>query len=71
MNARIDQAHSLRPRLEHLLIAQQQLRAAHNDRLMEFEVERAIEELGSGEPTSHTETIERWASQYLASQGAA
>lgn len=61
----IDQAHSLRPRLETLLIAQMKLRHAHNDAHMEFEVERAIEELGSGYPTSHTETVERWAQSFV------
>lgn len=81
----IDQAHSMRPRLETLLVAQMRLRrqcarqqpgdvrpavvelavGEKANRLWLFELERAIEELGSGFPTSHTDTVERWASAYL------
>lgn len=62
---RIDQAHSLRPRLEELLEAQAKLRRAHNDPFMEFEVERAIGSLASGWPTSQSDIVERWAHAYL------
>ena len=56
-------------RLELFLMAQMRLRRAHNDRLMEFEVERAIEEESSGCTCSHTDTIALWCSAYL--EGAA
>ena len=63
---RVDQAHSMRPRLEELLEAQMRLRA-HPDgnRHWIFEVERAIEEIQSGYPTSHSDTVELWAHAFL------
>lgn len=56
--------------LEILLMAQLRLRAAHNDRLMEFETETAIEEVNSGESNSHTQTILNWAHTFLARSAA-
>lgn len=61
----IDQAHSRRPRLETLLMFQQALKRDRAGRLDQFEVEVAIEELQSGWPTPHTETVERMALAYL------
>lgn len=52
--------------LETLLMAQLRLRRLHNDRLMEFETEKAIEEVNSGEMTSHAQTILNWANSFLA-----
>lgn len=62
---RIDQAHSMAPRLDILLMAQQRLKGEHRDDHMEFEVDRGIEALAAGEPTSHTECVERWARKFL------
>jgi hypothetical protein len=62
----VDQAHSMRPRLESLLVAQMELRhhpLKNTGHL--FEVGRAIEELACGCPNSHTETVERWVGQLL------
>lgn len=56
--------------LETLLMAQLRLRRLHNDRLMEFETEKAIEEVNSGETNSHTQTILNWANSFLAGSAA-
>lgn len=62
----IDQAHSIRPRLEHLLEAQCALRKHEKDnRHWLWEIERAIEELQGGWPNSHTDTVERFATALL------
>lgn len=52
-------------RLELFLMAQMRLRNSNNDRLMEFEVGKAIEEEGSGCSCSHTDTIALWCTAYL------
>ena len=52
-------------RLELFLVVQMKLRNLHNNRLMEFEVGKAIEEESSGCACSHTDTIERWCTAYL------
>lgn len=62
----ITQAESVRPRIETLLVAQQRLRAQHpHDRLMEFEVSRAIESLMAGLPDDACLCTERWCTAYL------
>lgn len=62
----IDQAHSLRPRLEQLLVAQMELRRhPHANPGHLFEVERAIDELTDGWPNAHTACVEAWVAGYI------
>lgn len=58
-------------RLELLLIASQQLRKHEREnRNHLFEIERAIDEIQGGCACSHTDTVERWVTAYLAGSAA-
>lgn len=62
----IDLAHSMRVRIEALLVVQMQLRHhPHENPGHAFEVERAIDELIDGTPNAHTECVEHWANNFL------
>jgi hypothetical protein len=53
-------------RLEALLMAQQELRFhPHVNPGHLFEIERAIDEIQGGCSCSHTETVERWAREFI------
>lgn len=64
MNHTIDFAHSPRPRIERLLVAQLRLRQAR-DHTHLIEVQRALVELQEGFPDAHTERVEDWANAWL------